>query len=251
MNHLNDNPNTNTNTMTKTTKIQTKFSKSETKEAALDITKVATNDPNDNNNNDNSNIVLVAWNHCSLPTLIVNGFGCKSDPKCYRCWSDSRFGDVLKLNVTLTTTTRTTTTMIPSSHERVNNYNYSNSSPVTHVDVDYSISSKIISMTGEGYPSDHDYYLPDYDGIANNYHDHNSTTTTRSAEINAPPPASNIPPVSIERSTPCVPSYCTHRHRHASLSLIQCLCYSNSSNTDDNNNSFIDNNNWVPLPPYV
>ena len=96
MNHLNT---INDNTTKATTKIETKFSKSETKQAALDISKAAvmmmhtstdtdadTGTTNKHNNNSNSNIVLVAWDHCSLPTLIVDGFGCKSDPKCYRCW---------------------------------------------------------------------------------------------------------------------------------------------------------------------
>ena len=176
--------------------------------------------------------------------------------------SDSRFGDVLKLKVTLTTiTTTTTTTTIPTSRERFNDYSYSNrysSSPVIHVDVDYSISSKIISMIGEGYPSDHYYYVTD-DDIANNYQENNSTAAEAEADLNANANA-NTPIVSIERSTPCVPSYCTNRPE-ASKSLIQCLCYSNSnssnsnssnsnssnSNTDtDDKNLFIDINNWIP-----
>ena len=169
--------------------------------------------------------------------------------------SDSRFGDVLKLKVTLTTiTTTTTTTTIPTSRERFNDYSYSNrysSSPVIHVDVDYSISSKIISMIGEGYPSDHYYYVTD-DDIANNYQENNSTAAEAETDLNA---NANTPIVSIERSTPCVPSYCTNRPE-ASKSLIQCLCYSTSnssnSNTDtDDKNLFIDINNWIPLPPFV
>ena len=174
--------------------------------------------------------------------------------------SDSRFGDVLKLKVTLTTitTTTTTTTTIPTSRERFNDYSYSNrynSSPVIHVDVDYSISSKIISMIGEGYPSDHYYYVTD-DDIANKYQENNSTAAEAEADLNANANA-NTPIVSIERSTPCVPSYCTNRPE-ASKSLIQCLCYSNSnsnnSNSDtdiDDKNLFIDINNWIPLPPFV
>jgi hypothetical protein len=248
--------------------INTNYTKSEIHPVAFDITKSATtattvpphftNGHNGRGDKKKKNIILVSWDHCSLPTLIVNGFGCTDNNQlCFRCWSDQRFGDVLKLNVSLTTTTTTVTTNSDSNSSNIDII-ISNDA----VDVKYVVSSTIISMTGEGYkPSiiDQYYYKNNRNG--------NSSSSIGSANVNVVDK-----PVSIEKSTPCLQSYCTARP--VAATLVNCLCYNNNSNnnignningngngngngnnsntntntnTNSNSNS---NNNWSTLPPY-
>eukprot|EP00532_Pseudo-nitzschia_australis_P013038 CAMPEP_0168216582 /NCGR_PEP_ID=MMETSP0140_2-20121125/6718_1 /TAXON_ID=44445 /ORGANISM="Pseudo-nitzschia australis, Strain 10249 10 AB" /LENGTH=440 /DNA_ID=CAMNT_0008144135 /DNA_START=57 /DNA_END=1376 /DNA_ORIENTATION=+ len=190
--------------------IRTEFTKGDTKLGALEISKTAINatvvtttatqggghdndktTKSDSKYSNESAVVLVSWDHCSLPTLVVEGFGCKNK-ECYRCWSDYRFGDVLKLNVSLTTVTT--------------------SSAQT-----FFVSSTILSMTGEGYPGDRYWY--DNDSIKD---DQDDTDHEK-------PVATALTSVSIEKATPCVPSYCTERP--SAKYLVDCLCFDDGASS--------------------
>ncbi|VEU39235.1 unnamed protein product [Pseudo-nitzschia multistriata] len=234
------------------------FCKGDTKEAALEIAKTAVHasesgkpgpgspdlsilalpaagnvtNINITNSNNRSNIVLVSWDHCSLPTLVVDGFGCK-EIECYRCWSDHRFGDVLKLNVSVTTTTTSSNRTDANDSEPLA-VGTLQSSKSTNTDTDtvvrqqVSVSSTILSMTGESYPGD-DYCYVDHDeepdGVGNSP-DHVTSTPTS---------------VSIRKSTPCVTSYCSNRP--SAGFLVDCLCYRHGKNEDDDANAIMETNN--------
>jgi len=175
--------------------IAASYTKGQVEAAGLDIAQKAVGLTRNQSldNSSTSPIVLVSWDHCSLPTLVVHGLGCRNDPRCYRCWGDDRFGDVLKLNVTLMTTT--TTTPIETTESRI-------------VHRDYHISSTILSMKGEAYPGD-DYHVLDKSSSSSSSSDDISLdATTR---------------MSIEESTPCKKSYCTKRA--AAKDLVSCTCW--------------------------
>ncbi len=173
-----------------------------------------------------SSIVLVSWDHCSLPTLVVRGLGCRSssknndhrqqeDPRCYRCWSDDRFGDVLKLNVSLVTTTtitRTSTNLLQPTMEKVPKASTVYTEIEKSISQDFEVSSTILAMTGEAYPVDQ-YYEKNSNLTSSNNNDNLSTGKN----------FSTLTPMSIEKSTPCGQSYCTSRP--ASKQLVRCSCW--------------------------
>ncbi len=193
--------------------IHSQFAKGDVDAAGLAIAKTAVRAASANNHHGvnsssgstrklDSRIILVSWDHCSLPTLVVRGFGCREDPRCYRCWPDDRFGDVLRLNVSLVTTTRTMTTantkiLLPE---------------------EYTVSSTILDMTGEGFPTDH--YHEEQCNLDRNSNMTISTTTTTASTSTA---SSTTTRMSIEKSTLCIQSYCSTRS--AAKHLIQCSCW--------------------------
>jgi hypothetical protein len=181
------------------TRIHSEFAKGDIESAALEITKTAVAA----NSKNASPVVLVSWDHCSLPTLVVNGFGCdsNSDPRCSRCWSDDRFGDVLKLNVSLVTTTTISATAKGSSTEAT----------ADTISCDYTVSSTIHGMTGEAYPADQYYKTPA------------SSNDSGSSGLAMDKMLSANTPMSIAKSTPCAHSYCTKRP--ASKHLVSCSCW--------------------------
>ena len=228
------------------TSVRTTFTKGEVQAAALEIAKTAVAAASASEGKPqgkNSAVVLVSWDHCSLPTLVVKGFGCgsssssdlqeKNDPMCYRCWSDDRFGDVLKLNVSLVTTTTTTTTATSSTKttksttKDVPEASITISETTEIVSHNYRVSSTILALTGEAYPADqydYDFGNPSNINSKSNISISNTTfkTTTGAMMI-----LSASTPTSIEKSTPCAPSYCTARP--VSKHLVRCSCWDSSS----------------------
>lgn len=227
--------------------IRCQFTKCEIEEVALEIAKAAVESASAlggnrrnryrtaSSNNETgkafgSSIVLVSWDHCSLPTLVVRGLGCHSsstsnsknndhrqqeDPRCYRCWPDDRFGDVLKLNVSLTTTTTITSTSknpLQSTKKKVPKASTDHTEIEKSISQDFKVSSTILAMTGEAYPVDQ-------------YHKKNSnpTNSNNNDYLSAGKNFSTLTPMSIEKSTPCVQSYCTSRP--ASKKLVRCSCW--------------------------
>ena len=188
--------------------IHAQFAKGDVDIAGLEIIKTAIQTASANNQHDIysrrfSPVILVSWDHCSLPTLVVRGFGCRDDPRCYRCWPDDRFGDVLRLNVSLVTTRKTITT---ANAEML-------------LSEEYAVSSRILGMTGEGFPTDH-YHEEQYNIDSNS--NLISTRTTNSSTNNSTT-ISTATRMSIEKSTPCIQSYCSTRP--AAKHLIQCSCW--------------------------
>jgi hypothetical protein len=223
------------------TSIRTPFPKGEVEAVALEIAKTAVADASASGGKpqeQNSAVVLVSWDHCSLPTLVVKGFGCRSsssssdlqqkDSMCYRCWSDDRFGDVLKLNVSLvatTTTTTVTTKTKKTTTKDVPEASITKPKTTEIVSHDYRVSSTILTMTGEAYPADQYYHAYDNPSNrsknkSNNNNNNNNETTPGFMILSASTPAS------IEKSTPCAPSYCTTRP--ASKHLVRCSCWDSS-----------------------
>ena len=229
--------------------IRCQFTKGEIEEVALEIAKTAvasasalggnrrnrfrTASSNDETGKvSGSSIVLVSWDHCSLPTLVVRGLGCRSsstsssknndhrqqeDPRCYRCWSDDRFGDVLKLNVSLVTTTTTTSTStnpLQPTMKKVPKASTIYTEIEKSVSQDFEVSSTILAMTGEAYPVDQ-YYKKNSNLSSSDNNDNLSTGKN----------FSTLTPMSIEKSTPCVQSYCTSTSRPASKQLVRCSCW--------------------------
>lgn len=221
------------------TKIRSQFAKGEVEAAGLEIAKTAvrsafslleTQKTRNGYSNDSgtgqamgSPIVLVSWDHCSLPTLVVRGFGCHSNSsstdsknnqnRCYRCWSDDRFGDVLKLNVSLVTTTTITTVVTNATEPSTKEASIVNTKIEKIVSQDYKVFSTILSMTGEAYAIDQYYKECDDPNIINS----NSNSTTAGNTL------STATPMSIEKSTPCTHSYCTTRP--AAKRLVRCSCW--------------------------
>ena len=168
--------------------INAEFAKGDIETASLEIAKaaVATVGPKNSDGADSRSPVLVSWDHCSLPTLVVKGFGChgkgrgrdsrdnqdqEDDNECYRCWPDDRFGDVLKLNVSLTTRAITTTATTATGREAMKNE--------TTTQNDFIVSSTILSMADEGSPSEHHYYYH-----FRHHHQHPRARTLTLAERN-------------------------------------------------------------------
>jgi hypothetical protein len=107
-------------------------------------------------------------------------------------------------------------------------------------------------MTGEGYNTSID-----------QYYYNNNNRSSKMEDVNV---VDVEMPVSIEKSTPCIQSYCTARPE--ATKLVNCLCYNNNNtntntngnsnntstngniNNDNNSNSNGNNNYWTTLPTY-